>query len=61
MTNTYGIATTDGEYIEVSNTERGGKSYATRHGFNDVYIRFNSGYNIQLISTKLKCKWVKTI
>jgi hypothetical protein len=49
---TYGIATTSGEYIDVSKTLAGAKNYATRHGYKEVYIRFNCGYNIALVAVK---------
>jgi hypothetical protein len=51
--NTYGIATEHSGYIDVSNTERGAKNFATRNGYKEVYIRFNSGYHIELVATKL--------
>jgi len=52
MQHTYGIATSSGEYIDVSKTLQGAKNYATRHGYKEVYIRFNCGYNIALVATK---------
>jgi len=59
--NTYGINSTTSGYIDVSNTERGAKNYATRHGYKEVYIRFNCGYNIALIATKQEKKWIKEV
>jgi len=56
---TYGVANHKGEYTDVSITERGAKNYATRHGYNEVYIRFNSGYHIDLVATKTNNKWSK--
>jgi hypothetical protein len=58
--NTYGIATASGEYIEVSNTERGAKNYATRNDYKEVFIRYNNGYYIQLIASKDGNKWNKS-
>ena len=55
--NTYGIAINE-EYKDVSNTLQGAKSYATRNGFNDVYIRFNLGYNIRCVASKVNGKWI---
>jgi hypothetical protein len=51
--NTYGVTDTQGSYTDVSNSERGAKNFATRNGYTEVYIRFNSGYHIDLVSTKL--------
>ena len=59
MNNTYGIATSDGEYIDVSNTERGAKRYATLNDYDAVYIRFNNGYITALVSTRIAGKWIK--
>ena len=59
--NTYGVASNKGNYTDVSSSERGAKSYATRNGYTEVYIRFNSGYNIALVSTKINNKWSKEL
>lgn len=56
--NTYGVTNNEGGYADVSSTERGAKNYATRHGYTEVYIRFNSGYHIDLVATKTGNKWV---
>jgi len=55
--NTYGINSTNNGYIDTSTTERGAKNHATRHGYNEVYIRFNNGYHIELVATKCNGKW----
>ncbi len=49
---TYGVNTRNHGYVDVSNTERGAKNYATRNGYSEVYIRFNSGYCVSLNATK---------
>lgn len=58
--NTFGVALYNGEYRDVSNTERGAKNYATRHGFKVVYVRFSSSCNIALKSYFNGKKWVNT-
>lgn len=56
--NIYGI-THNGTHIDVSNTERGAKNYATRHGYDTVSIRHNLGYIAKEIFKKDKQgKWV---
>lgn len=60
MNNTYGIVNTDGVHIDVSISEKGAKQYATRHGYNKVSIRYNCGYDVDVIAIKTKGKWVKT-
>ena len=49
---TYGVNTRNHGYVDVSNTERGAKNYATRNGYSEVYIRFNSGYFVSLVATR---------
>lgn len=56
MQNIYGIIS-NGIHIDVSNTERGAKQYATRNGFNIVSIRFNCGYIVTEIAIKNNNKW----
>ena len=55
--NTYGVCNHNGEYNDVSKTLLGAKQYATRNGYNAVYIRYNGGYNIALESEKIAGKW----
>ena len=57
MQNTYGVLASDGTHIDVSNTERGAKNYATRNGYNIVTIRFNCGYVATQIAKKVGNKW----
>jgi len=47
----YGI-TFNGTHVDVSNTERGAKNYATRNGYNIVSIRYNCGYIAKEIAKK---------
>lgn len=57
MKNIYGIIS-NGIHIDVSNTERGAKQYATRNGFNIVSIRFNCGYIVTEIAIKNNNIWI---
>lgn len=56
---TYGVNTRNNGYTDVSNTLLGAKQYATRHGFTEVYIRFNNGYHVAKVATKINGKWVE--
>ena len=56
--NTYGILDSNNCHIDVSKTEKGAKNYATRNGYNKVSIRFNCGYNVQVVAEKVGNKWV---
>lgn len=56
----YGVVNYKGEHIDVSQSEKGAKNYATRNGYKKVSIRFNSGYDVAIIAEKnSKGKWVK--
>ena len=54
---TYGVNTKTNGYIDTSKTERGAKQYATIHGYDEIYKRFNNGYNLELIARKVAGKW----
>ena len=56
---TYGVTSYQGGYVDVSNTLLGAKQYATRNGYNEVYIRFNNGYHTALKAEKVNGKWVE--
>ena len=57
MQDVYGVVK-NGIHTDVSNTERGAKIYATKNGYNDVSIRYNCGYNVQIIAKKVGQKWI---
>jgi len=59
MNNTYGVVNSNGIHTDVSKTEKGAKNYATRHGYNKVSIRYNSGYNVNIIAIKKGTRWTK--
>ena len=61
MTNTYGINSILTGYRDTSNTERGAKNHATRNGYNEVYIRFNNGYHVERVATKVNNKWINEV
>ena len=53
---TFGVAP-HGAYYDVSRTERGAKNYATRHGYNAIFIRFDGSMIIALRAEKIGKKW----
>lgn len=55
----YGIVTHTGECVPVSNTERGAKSYATRHGYTSVYSISNHSWTCTELAKNINGKWVK--
>jgi len=60
MNNTYGIVHgIDNIYVDVSNTLKGAKRYATNRGYKKVGIRYNSGYVCAVVAIKVNNKWVK--
>ena len=54
---TYGVNTLNNGYIDVSNTLLGAKQYATRNGYDAVYIRYNNGYHVDKVAIKTGNKW----
>lgn len=60
ISDTFGIVYgSDNIYVDVSNTLKGAKRYATIHGYDKVGIRFNCGYLCSVIAIKVNNKWVK--
>ncbi len=58
--NIYGVFNSEGAHVDVSKTEKGAKQYATRHGYNKVTIRYNSGYHVDIVAIKSKNgRWIK--
>ena len=55
--NTYGVCNHNGEYNDVSKTLLGAKQYATRNGYNVVYMRFNGSYDVITESIKKSGNW----
>ena len=59
MQNVYGIVV-DGIHHDVSKTERGAKNYATRNGHDNVSVRYNCGYVVDVVAVNIKGKWVES-
>lgn len=55
----YGVLDSQDCHVDVSLSERGAKCYATRNGYKSVSIRYNSGYNVQVVAEKKNGKWVE--
>ena len=58
MKNIYGVLDSNDCHVDVSDSEKGAKNYATRHGYDVVTIRYNCGYNAAKIAQKINNKWV---
>ena len=58
MKNTYGVLVNDA-HVDVSNSERGAKIYATKNGYSTVTIRYNCGYITAIIWHKKDGVWKK--
>lgn len=59
MQNIYGvIENKTGTHVDISNSERGAKIYATKNGYDKISVRYNCGYNVRIISVKVNNKWV---
>ena len=57
MNKIYGVIASDYGHLDTSNTERGAKNYATRHGYDLVSVRYNGGYDVDLVAMKIANKW----
>ena len=57
MENIYGVLS-GGIHTDTSRTERGAKIYATKNGFNTISVRYNCGYNVEIVAKKEGKKWV---
>jgi len=57
---TYGVASYQSGYMDVSKTLLGAKQYATRNGYSEVYIRFNNGYHTAMKAEKINGKWINS-
>jgi len=58
MQHVYGVINSENCHIDVSNTERGAKNYATRHGYKAVSMRYNGGYTVELVAKRVADAWV---
>ncbi len=56
----YGVVDSNGIHCDTSNSERGAKNYATRHGYTKVSRRSNGGYSPVIVAEKVNGIW-KTI
>lgn len=56
LQNIYGVLI-NGVHHDISNTERGAKIYATKHGYLTVTVRHNCGYIAQEIAHRYTGKW----
>lgn len=52
MQHVYGVLDSNNCHIDVSLSLLGAKQYATRHGYKQVSIRYNCGYNVDVVATK---------
>ncbi len=55
----YGVIS-NGVHVDISTSERGAKTYATKHDYTQVTMRYNMGCNIRLAAVKRGNKWVKS-
>ena len=55
----YGIITSRGTHIDVSNSLLGAKQYATRHHYEKVSKRNDAHYLAQIVAVKTDGKWVQ--
>ena len=57
MQNIYGVLDRNDCHIDVSTSLKGTKRVATRNGYSKVSIRYNCGYNVEILFVKVNGKW----
>lgn len=57
MSTVYGVINSQGVHVDVSDTERGAKVYATKNGYTQVTARANGGYHAHIIAHKVGKMW----
>jgi hypothetical protein len=57
--NIYGVLDRNDCHLDVSTSLKGTKRYATNNGYNKVSIRYNSGYDVDILFEKKDTKWIK--
>lgn len=55
--NIYGVLDRNDCHIDVSTSLKGTKRFATNHGYKKVSIRYNAGYNVDILFEKINGKW----
>jgi hypothetical protein len=59
--NIYGVLDRNDCHIDVSTSLKGTKRVATKQGYNKVSIRYNCGYDVEILFTKVNGKWIKYV
>lgn len=54
--NIYGIVH-NGEHIDISRNLTATKAYATKNGYKEVSVRYNAGYSVSIIASKIDGRW----
>jgi len=54
---TYGVLDKNDCHIDVARTEKGAKRYATNNGYDKISVRYDMGYNAEIVAEKIGGKW----
>lgn len=57
MSTVYGVINSQGVHVDVADSERGAKVYATKNGYTQVTARENGGYHAHIIAHKVGKMW----
>ena len=57
MSKVFGVLDDNRCHVDVSNSERGAKNYATRNGYDLITARYNGGYGVYMVAMKIANKW----
>ena len=56
--NIYGVLDSNDCHIDISTSLKGTKRVATKDGYDKVSIRYNCGYNVDVVAEKVNGKWI---
>ena len=54
---TFGVLDKNNCHVDISNSEKSTKRYATQHGYDTISARNNSGYYVVIVAKKVNNKW----
>lgn len=55
----YGVLDRNDCHIDISLSLKGAKRVATNNRYNKVSVRYNGGYNVEILFEKVNGKWKK--
>ena len=54
---TFGVLDKNNCHVDISNSEKSTKRYATKHGYDTISARLNGGYHVLIVAKRVNNKW----